>query len=482
VTSRAVTPTRLRRRLAVAFVLAVAVATGGLALGSFLIVKNARLNDSARQAVNQSVLTLRFAASQPAPPELLFDAFQTRGRFSTVLLRGRLAQQSGAIGVGHVPLALRQLVDSGQIARDRVTISGRHEVVVGGPLPGTDEQFYFFYDEQQVWDDLDTLRNVLAGGWLVLVVLAALVGTVLARRTLAPVAQASDAARLLAEGLLDTRLPVAGDDEFGAWAASFNQMAEALQTKIDALAEAQAREQRFTANVAHELVTPLTGIVGETRLLAEEADEMPAKSRLLAGLLVDDVERLRRLTEDLLEISRLDAGSEPEVDEPVDVGASVRGVVGASGWQDRVAVSADHVVIQSDPRRFDRIVANLIGNAVRHGGSGVRVRVARDGAEAVVEVADDGPGIPPEALPHIFDRFFKADPSRGGGGSGLGLAIAHENAKLLGGAITATSTVGRGSVFTLRLSVAKPLSDRDRSVASATDDKSDMRHSHRETP
>ena len=136
----------------------------------------------------------------------------------------------------------------------------------------------FFYDEQQVWHDLATLRNVLAGGWLLLTVLAGLAGTLLARRTLAPVAQASDAARSLAEGLLDTRLPVTGDDEFATWAASFNEMAEALESKIDALSQAEQRERVFTANVAHELRTPLTALVGEAQLLADQAGELPPES------------------------------------------------------------------------------------------------------------------------------------------------------------------------------------------------------------
>ena len=214
--------------MAVAFVLAVGVATGALAIGSYVVVRNARLDDSANRSVHQTVVNLQYANTQPNARALL-DGLPSQGQSSAavVLTRGARPQTSGASAS---PRSRRSCAGSWarELARERVIVAGRHYVVVGGALPETQEQYYFFYDEQQVWNDLAVLRNVLAVGWLVLVVLAGLGGTLFARRTLAPVAQASDAARSLAEGLLDTRLPVASDDEFGAWAAAFNDMAAAL--------------------------------------------------------------------------------------------------------------------------------------------------------------------------------------------------------------------------------------------------------------
>src|SRR5206468_1201339 len=142
----------------------------------------------------------------------------------------------------------------------------------------------------------------------ILVLLAALAGVVLARSALRPVARASEAAHSLAEGLLETRLPVEGTDEFGAWAQSFNEMAAALEAKIAELQAAQARERRFTADVAHELRTPVTALMGEAALLREHLAQMPPESRRPAELLIGDVARLRRLVEDLMEVSRFDAG------------------------------------------------------------------------------------------------------------------------------------------------------------------------------
>jgi two-component system sensor histidine kinase MtrB len=280
--------------------------------------------------------------------------------------------------------------------------------------------------------------------------LAALVGAVLARSTLRPVARASTAARSLAEGLLETRLPVEGRDEFGAWAQSFNEMAAALEAKIGELQAAQARERRFTADVAHELRTPLTALMGEASLLADHLDEMPPESRRPAELLIADVARLRKLVEDLMEISRFDAGAESVHAEDVDVAALVRAAVRARGWGDRVRLEGDGLQVTSDPRRLERIVANLVDNAFEHGGTRVIVSIG----PGTVEVADDGPGIEPEHLPHLFERFYKADASRSGRGTGLGLAIAQENARLLGGELEIASEPGRGSRFTLRLPVA----------------------------
>jgi two-component system sensor histidine kinase MtrB len=148
-----------------------------------------------------------------------------------------------------------------------------------------------------------------------------------------------------------------------------------------------------------------------------------------------------------MEISRLDAGAESVHNEEVDLGELVTAVLRSRGWEGQVELAADGVVVTSDPRRLEGIVANLVGNAIAHGGGGVSVRVAEDS----VEVADEGLGIAPEHLPHLFERFYKADASRSGKGTGLGLAIAQENARLLGGRIEVWSEVGKGSRFTLRL-------------------------------
>jgi signal transduction histidine kinase len=436
----------LRRRLTLVLALAVGLSGIALAAGSYFLVRHNLLSDSVDSSIVQTRRNLDVAPAYPDTGSLV-DAYKSRGDFLTVATRdGRTFLSSASVSLRSVPAGLREVVRRGELGYERTSVAGDHFLVTGAPAAnGT--KLYFFFPENGLRHELSVLRNVLLGGVGILVLLAALAGVVLARSTLRPVARASTAARSLAEGLLETRLPVEGRDEFGAWAQSFNEMAAALEAKIAALSAAQARERRFTADVAHELRTPLTALKGEDSLLAGHLDRMPPESRRPAELLIADVGRLRRLVEDLMEISRFDAGAESVQAEEVDVAALVRATVRARGWQDRVRLEGDGLRVTSDPRRLERIVANLVDNAFEHGGSSVSVRIGED----EIEVADDGPGIPNEHLPHVFERFYKADASRSGSGTGLGLAIARENALLLGGELEVASEPGQGTRFTLRL-------------------------------
>jgi two-component system sensor histidine kinase MtrB len=436
----------LRRRLTLVLALAVGLSGIALAAGSYFLVRHNLLSDSVDSSIVQTRRNLELAPLYRDTGDLV-DQYKSRGNFLTVASRGGQTFLSGAsVSLRSVPAGLRAVVARGELGYQRTTVAGDRFLVTGAPAAnGT--KLYFFFPENGLRHELSVLRNVLLGGVGILVVLAALVGVVLARSALRPVARASTAARSLAEGLLETRLPVEGRDEFGAWAQSFNEMAAALEAKIAALSAAQARERRFTADVAHELRTPLTALMGEASLLADHLDQMPPESRRPAELLIADVGRLRKLVEDLMEISRFDAGAESVHAEEVDLAALVRAAVRARGWDDRVRLEGDGLRVTSDPRRLERIVANLVDNAFEHGGSSVSVRIG----ENEIEVTDDGPGIPREHLPHVFERFYKADASRSGGGTGLGLAIARENAILLGGELEVTSEPGQGARFTLRL-------------------------------
>ena len=462
----------MRRRLTIVFMLAVGVSAAALAVGSYFVVRHNLLadsvNDGARQARRNLVVAPTYLRQGS---NTLIQAYRRSGDFETVgITGGKQFSSSFSVGLRQVPTDLRRLVGNGKLGYEREAVAGTHYLVVGGPA-ATDTQLYFFFSEQNLRHELAQLRNVLLIGVGIMMLLAGFVGAALARRTLRPVARASTAAHSLAEGLLETRLPVTGRDEFGAWAQAFNEMASALEAKISALSAAQARERRFTADVAHELRTPLTALVGEASLLADHLDSMPAAARRPAELLIADIARLRRLVEDLMEISRFDAGRESVHTETVDLASLAASAIRALGWEGAVRLDADEVLLQSDPRRLERIVANLVGNALDHGGHGVAVRVGRDGVGTFVEVADRGPGIAPDHLAHLFERFYKADASRSGRGTGLGLAIAQENARLLGGEIEVWSELGEGSRFTLRLpaseAVTQTLRGGDGRVAAA---------------
>ncbi|MFC0506935.1 sensor histidine kinase [Micromonospora costi] len=455
-----VPPGRLRRRLTIAFVLVAGVSAGVLAGGSYLLLRETRLDASVQQAAAdaryQLVLAGQFAPLTEQRRAELLRSFEGSGRH--VLLAGdedvRASNPAFAPALGP---ALRATVAGGQLGYERSAPSaGPRLLVVGGRIPGSTSELYVVTVEEDLLADLDQLRTALLAGWALVVLAAAGIGHHLARRTLEPVGRASRAARAVAEGLLATRLPVRGRDEFSDWAASFNGMAEALGAKIEALSRAQARERRFTADVAHELRTPVTALVAAASLLRDHTDQLPADARRVAELLVADVIRLRRLVEDLMEISRLDAGEEPLALRPVDPLALLHALVASRGWADRVSVAGEPVPLRTDPRRLERVLANLVGNAVEHGGGDVRATVGRDGPDVVFDVTDHGPGIPAAHLPRIFDRFYKVDAARSGPGSGLGLAIAHENTRLLGGHLTVRSEPGLGTRFRLTLPSAGP--------------------------
>jgi signal transduction histidine kinase len=456
---RTVLPGRLRRRLTIAFVLVAGVAAGALAIGSFLLVQRARLQDSLQRAEAdvrfQLVVAEQFIPLNAERRSALLASFEQTGHH-VVLSEGGATTSSNSAFDPHPSASLHAIAASGQIGYERVHIGDHALLVVGGRIPNSRDQLYFVSSDDRIEADLNDLRNVLLAGWAAVVVFAALVGRILARRTLEPVGRASEAARSVAEGLLDTRLPAGRGDEFGAWAASFNQMAAALEAKVDALSEAQARERRFTANVAHELRTPVTALVAAASLLGEQLDEIPDGPRRPAEILVHDVVRLRRLVDDLMEISRLDARQEAVQTQPVELTALLDAVVRSRAWADRVVVEGAAVTLDTDPRRLERVIGNLISNAVEHGGGDVMVTVYDDDAVRV-RVTDSGPGIDPVHLPHLFDRFYKADSARSGAGSGLGLAIARENALLLGGDVVVRSEAGAGTEFELRLPVTRPL-------------------------
>ncbi len=463
-------PTRLRRRLTIAFVLVAGASTAILAATTLLMVREARQRDSLDRAEREARFGLRLAEGLGSGSDLqqFVDGFEARG-VHAVMVEDDERFDSDPQVAPPIPARVRSLAAEGQLAYARLDVGGRPYLLVGGRPLGSTSELYLLFPEAAADRDLDRLGAVLLLGWIGTLGLSGLVGWLVARRTLAPVARASRAARSLAEGLLDTRLPVGTEDEFGAWAQSFNRMAEALQAKIDELTEARARERRFTSDVAHELRTPLTALVSEAGMLAEHLDRMPPEAERPAELLVADVARLRVLVEDLMTISRFDAGQQDVRLEPVDLGSVVAATIRARGWEGRVRARVGPAELLSDRRRIEAIVGNLLANALEHGGPDVDVRVGTADGWAAVEVRDRGPGIAPEDLPHVFERFYKADRARSGG-SGLGLSIALENARLLGGRLEVSSEPGRGARFTLRLPVTEPLRAGDGAVASQRED------------
>ncbi len=456
----------IRTRLAVTLVALVALTVAAIGLGTYAFVDGSlrqRLIADARQQADFN-LSVLLPGVQPAPANAdafgasgLPEAFQLRGDVQTIadFGDGNPYVSSFALqgALDRIPPSVRQLVAGGQLGYAWMDLAGGPALVVGGRQGGPPD-LYFVFPARAVEDALAQLRLGLAAAALIAVLVALLAAGAIARGILRPVAAAGSAARRIAGGDLSARVPEGGRDEFGRWASEFNRMADSLETTVIRLEDAQRLNREFVADVSHELRTPLTALVAEASLIESGLDGLTPDARRAAELLVADVRRLHVLVDDLMEISRLDAQTERPNLEPVDLGRIVTGAVAARLPEASVTIPAEVMIVSSDPRRLDRILGNLLDNARDHA-SGAPVDVAltktRDGA--VVIVADRGPGVPGEALAHLFDRFYKADPSRRSGSSGLGLAIARAHAALLGGTLDARRRPGGGLVFTLTLPV-----------------------------
>ncbi|WNI21389.1 HAMP domain-containing sensor histidine kinase [Streptomyces sp. ITFR-16] len=288
--------------------------------------------------------------------------------------------------------------------------------------------------------------------------LVALVPALLAARSvLRPVRELRRAAAGIGRGELRTRIAVRGSDELADLAWTFNESSTKLQESVEELRQAEERARRFASDVSHELRTPLAGMLAVTEVLDEDAADLRPDTAAAVRLISAETGKLATLVEDLMEMSRFDARAAGLHPDEVDVAETIRKTLQARRWEDRVVTELpDGIRAVLDPRRFDVVVANLVGNALRHGAEPVTLRlrtVRRDGADVLVtEVEDSGPGIDDTVLPHIFDRFYKADAARTrSAGSGLGLAIAQENVRLHGGTVHAANGPTGGAVFTVEL-------------------------------
>lgn len=322
--------------------------------------------------------------------------------------------------------------------------------IVGGGLTG-----YMSKSLAQERDDLNALGWSLTIATGLALLGSALLAQAAARTVLKPVQRLGDAARRLGEGELDHRLDVSGTDELADLSHTFNKTAEALEKKVADMSAREESSRRFVADMSHELRTPLTALTAVAEVLEEEVDDLDPMIAPAVALVVSETRRLNDLVENLMEVTRFDAGTARLVLDDVNVADQVTACIDARAWLDAVELDAERgIVVRLDPRRLDVILANLIGNALKHGGSPVRVSVTVEGEWLVIAVQDNGPGIPEEVLPHVFDRFYKASASRPkSDGSGLGLSIAMENAHIHGGDITAANVAGGGALFTLRLPV-----------------------------
>lgn len=466
----------LRTRLVLAFLLVAAVSAGTTAALTYREARSAVLvsaQDTAVVSFREQVETL--APSLPVDPvmlrELLFVLASKAKPHPWIVFAeyGSLRVSSSTRPTSSVitPELRRTTLTTSHGSFERVVKDGVPYLTIGVPVltrtggGGTVPTGLVMFAVMQMSEEqanVDALVTAARDGALPGLAIALIPALIAARSVLRPVRELRRAARSMGSGRLDARIKVSGSDELADLARTFNESAGQLEKSVDELQQAEARARRFASDVSHELRTPLAGMLAVTEVLDEDADGLDPDTAQAVRLISAETGKLAVLVEDLMEISRFDARAAELNTDEVDAAETIGRTLLHRRWDDRVRTELpDGIRARLDPRRFDVVVANLVGNALRHGSEPVTVRLstrtAADGAATLVlEVADSGPGIRPEVLPHIFDRFYKADAARTrSAGSGLGLAITQENVRLHGGTVRAGNGPDGGAVFTVEI-------------------------------
>ncbi len=376
--------------------------------------------------------------------------------------------ETSAGPVRDIPDSLRTFVQAGKVSYQYGSVPGPDgaivpALIVGSPA-GSDIspiELYLIFPLIAEQRTLTLVQGILLTGGIVLLGLLTAISLLVARQVVLPVRYASRIAERFADGRLTERMPVHGEDDIARLAVSFNDMAENLSRQIAQLEEYGNLQKRFTSDVSHELRTPLTTVRMAADLIYDNRDDLDPVLRRSAELMTNELDRFEALLADLLEISRHDAGVAELAAEKLDLRACVRGAVatvehliGEAGSHLILDLPDEPVVAEVDPRRVERVLRNLLANALDHGeGEPVLLRLRADDNAVAVVVCDEGIGLRPGEEKLVFNRFWRADPSRmrRSGGTGLGLAISMEDALLHHGKLEAWGAPGEGACFRLTL-------------------------------
>ncbi|CAN5274715.1 HAMP domain-containing sensor histidine kinase [soil metagenome] len=430
----------LRARITSAFAVGALLLSALLSLATFASTRASLLEQRESAALTQAFSNAQIVRDRlPDETETLelLQSLQTpAGSHPIALTNGSWFSPDVLFGERSLPSALREIVTvEGRPARMRYDYRGETELAIGIPLQAANAAYFEVVDLAELEDTLRQLSLSLTGASIVTTLAGAALGWWASRRALRPLADVSRAAEAIAGGRLDTRLHAEDDPELGVLVTSFNNMAQALQARIE-------NDARFASDVSHELRSPLMTLSAATEILETRRSELSDRAAAALDLLVEEVARFQRLVEDLLEISRFDAGAVRLELDDVRLAEFVMQAVAASGSPTvPVDVAADlaRVVVPADKRRLGRVIANLLDNANRYGGGAVVVSLRRtDEGGVMVAVEDAGPGVSVDDRDVIFQRFSRGGSSgrRGAGdGVGLGLALVEEHVRLHGGRV-----------------------------------------------
>ncbi len=446
-------PRGLRARIVLGFAAVTLLVSIVLVSTTFLLARSYLLDQ--RQAsltrlafADANALNSRLATAGSDPGELLTELVPSGG--ADVVLRSGQSWYSSSLDVGarDIPAELQELVADGSAATARIDTADGPALVVGVPLRAVGVEFYEVGRLSETRQALKTLSAVLAAAAFAATAAGAAFGVWASRRAVQPLEQVAGAATRIAGGDLATRLPPTDDPDLVAIVAGFNSMVDALGARIE-------RDNRFVADVSHELRSPLTSLVTSVEVLGTRRDELSPRAGQALGLVEGELGRFRRMLDDLLQLARLDGDTGSAADRPVSLTALGREVLAVTGRPAELLAAdpEEETVVRGNKNSLERSVRNLLDNADRHGGGARRVEVRRRGDVVVLAVEDDGPGVPFEDRERIFERF-----ARGAGaarrslpGAGLGLAIVAETAQQHGGAAWVSDAVDGGARFSISL-------------------------------
>ena len=444
----------LRARVALAFGLLSLVIAGAVSGATYSVARWYLLNQREDSAITRAVLDSRSVdaslAADLAPVTALEQVPSVGTSQPMIQVQGVWYTSGVTVPPASLPASLLSTAAKDGGSQQRTTIGDEEYLLVAIQL-GTS-----VYVEVFPLRDLDLVLTI--GGWLLVIqtLFAGIIGVFVGRYTFAriirPLLRLGAGARRIASGELSTRIQLMRDPDLDPIAASFNGMAESVQSRIK-------REQRFSANVSHELRSPLTAVVGTAELLERNLDDLPEREQRLIGTLQTQTARMSQMLLDLLEISRI-GNDDPLLKESVSVTTLCLDAIHVRGLPEdliHVEDEGDHL-ITTDTRRFERIVGNLIDNANRHGGGVTAIHIARisqsDPEHIVVAVEDAGPGIPVDEVPKLFEPFTRGEDAKETSGAGLGLAIAIEQAHLLDVELRVESVDPHGARFVMEIPVA----------------------------
>lgn len=451
----------LRSRVTAAFGVGALLVSTALAAITYETARQYLLNERQSTAVHQTYVNaalVRTSVPSLSPPQVnqfLSSLDTVPGSRSVLLQRGQWHVASLTVSQDALPPGLKRSVIGGAPTFQRFDLYGAPNLAIGLPVPEINAYYFEVFSLAELEGTLRVLAIIVAVAALVTTLAGTVVGRWASGRALRPLADVAGVAAAIAGGRLDTRLETADDADLAALASSFNRMADRLQERIE-------REARFASNVSHELRSPLTTLLTSVGVLEARRAELPERSRRALDLLAADLHRFQRMIEDLLEISRFDAGAAELSLDVVRADELVRRAVDAcsdGGVHVEVGKGVAERTVEVDKRRIERVVANLVENAQLYAGgpTGIAVETADGHIRVIIE--DTGPGVPEADRQRVFDRFWRgstAGQRSAGDGSGLGLSLVAEHVRLHGGKVWVESRPGGGARFVVELPATSP--------------------------